>query len=386
MPKVNPAILIWARETAGLSLEDAARKLAVSAERLALLESGERDPTRRQLANMSEKYRRPLLTFYLPEPPKVREKGQDFRTLPGGRLPESEPLLDALLRDVQIRQQLVRAALEETEEDEPLSFVGSADQKAGVDALVISIRKILNISLDEFRAQRTITEAFAKLRAAVERAGVFVVLMGNLGTHHTDVDVSVFRGFALADQVAPFIVINEKDSRAAWSFTLIHELAHIFLGQTGISGYDGEAEIEKFCDSIASRFLLDPGELLRIPVNEAANIESLKDMVGNFSARRNLSRKMVAYNLLRTRLITVAVYRELSDAFDAERAAERVERPRDNRGPDYYIVRRHRIGPGLVSLVKRMVAGGALSTTKAGKVLGVKPTAVDRLIKGHEAA
>ena len=70
--------------------------------------------------------------------------------------------------------------------------------------------------------------------------------MGNLGTHHTDIDVRIFRGFALADDVAPFVVINEKDSRAAWSFTLLHELVHILLGETGISGYNSNAEIERF--------------------------------------------------------------------------------------------------------------------------------------------
>ena len=89
--------------------------------------------------------------------------------------------------------------------------------------------------------------------------------MGNLGSHHSDIDARVFRGFALADPVAPFVVVNEKDSRTAWSFTLLHELAHLWLGQTGVSGYDGEAEVEKFCDAVAARFLLDPQELLQLP-------------------------------------------------------------------------------------------------------------------------
>ena len=79
MPKVNPDILVWARETAGLSEQDAAKKLGLSSpERLEALESGKRDPSRRQLLNMSEKYRRPLLTFYLPKEPKTSNKGRIF--------------------------------------------------------------------------------------------------------------------------------------------------------------------------------------------------------------------------------------------------------------------------------------------------------------------
>lgn len=162
-------------------------------------------------------------------------------------------------------------------------------------------------------------DAFAALRAAAEKAGVFVLLMGNLGTHHTDIDALVFRGFALADHIAPFIVINENDSRAAWSFTLLHELAHVFLGETGISGYDGETEVEKFCDSVAGRFLLDPAELSAIGAKNAVDFEELVRRIDAFAVDRNLSRKMVAYNLLRAGHITRQFYRELSGAFDADR-------------------------------------------------------------------
>lgn len=387
MPTVNPEILIWARETAELSEEEAAKKLGLSGpDRLKALETGERAPSRRQLVNMSEKYRRPLLTFYLPKPPRESDKGQDFRTLPEGQVLGAEGLLDALLRDVHARQGLVRAALEEAEEDEPLPFVGAARIGNGIDALVGSMREVLDFSAEDFHTQRTVTDAFAALRAAAEKAGVFVLLIGNLGSHHTDIDAHVFRGFALADEVAPFIVINENDSRAAWSFTLLHELAHVFLGQTGVSGYDGEAEVEKFCDSVAGRFLLDPAELAKIGLEDAASLEELVELIDAFAGGRNLSRKMVAYNLLRSNLIRGAVYGNLSDAFDADRVAKKRDGKEGGGAPDYYIVRRHRVGPGLVSFVKRMVAGGALTTTKAGKVLGVKPTAVIRLVDGTRAA
>src|SRR5215470_8525273 len=180
MPRVNPEILRWARETAGLSPDEAARKLGMSGEtaidRLAALEKGVRDPTRAMLANMAEKYHRPLLTFYLPKPPLKSDKGQDFRTLPEAPPPGANVLLDALLRDVQARQGLVRAALEEAEDDEPLAFVGSANITDGVDAVVASMRTILGVSLEKFRQQRTADDAFKLLRGGAEGAGVFVLL------------------------------------------------------------------------------------------------------------------------------------------------------------------------------------------------------------------
>jgi Zn-dependent peptidase ImmA (M78 family)/transcriptional regulator with XRE-family HTH domain len=385
MPRVVPQVLIWARETAGLSLEAAAKRLGVSARRLSEFETGEREPTRNQIMAMSKRYYRPLVAFYLSTKPHDAERPQDFRSLPEHPSPGSEALVSALIRDVLSRQYLMKAALQELDEDQTLPFVGSARMAEGADAIVASLQTLLGITREDFRAQNTVDAAFSLLRSATEKAGIFVLLMGNLGTHHTDIDVNVFRGFALADKIAPFIVINEKDSRAAWSFTLLHELVHILLGETGISGYDGKAEIEKFCDTAAAKFLLDRSELSEIRLGDKPDARTLSERVSTFSTARNLSRKMVTYNLLRANLITGAVYQELAAIFDRERKQRRDENESEG-GPNYYVVRRHRLGSGLINSVSRMISAGALTTPKAGLVLGVKPTAVYQLVGQDKAA
>ena len=385
MPRIAPQVLIWARETAGLSVEAAAKKLGVSAQRLAAFEAAEREPTRQQIVAMSKRYHRPLLAFYLPKPPNDAEQPRDFRSLPERPPPGSEALVTALIRDVLARQYLVKSALEELEEDKRLSFVGSMRVADGIDAAVAALQSLLKVTRDDFRAQKSADSAFSILRSGAERAGVFVLLMGNLGTHHTDIDVRIFRGFALADDVAPFVVINEKDSRAAWSFTLLHELVHILLGETGISGYNSNAEIERFCDSVAAGFLLSPAELAQIELADRPGLRVLSDRISAFSNTRNLSRKMVAYNLLRANLISSAAYQELSSSFDAERLRRKEEEDKEG-GPNYYVVRRHRLGSGLIDAVDRMISAGALSTPKAGLVLGVKPTNVYQLIAQGKAA
>jgi hypothetical protein len=86
---------------------------------------------------------------------------------------------------------------------------------------------------------------------------------------------------------------------------------------------------------------------------------------------------MVAYNLLREGLITAGKYQAICAQLDAERAEAAAGRAKGQ--PNYYVVRGHRVGQGLIQLVNRMVAGGALTSTKAGRVLGVKPTAVGRM-------
>lgn len=380
MPKVNPNILIWARETAGFSTEEAAKKLAISEERLLAFETGQSDPSRKQLVNMAERYRRPLLTFYMSSPPKQKQLGQDFRTLPLDQREAAEPILSALIRDVYARQSLIKSALEDADEARVLQFVGSAQMKLGVAEVANSIRRIIHFDRDEFRSQSSVSDAFAMLRECAENAGVFVLLMGNLGTHHTDIDVRAFRGFALADSIAPFVIINEKDAKTAWSFTLLHELAHIWLGQTGVSGYDGEAEVEKFCDQVAAHILLDASELAAIPSVLRNDFDLLLANLSDFAEDRKISRKMVAFNLLSTNRISREMYRRLSHQFDQDRVQAAKSKEKSGSGPDYYVVRRHRMGAGLVNTVRRMIADGAMTTSKAGTVLGVKTTAVPRLV------
>jgi transcriptional regulator with XRE-family HTH domain len=95
---VVPRVLIWARETANLSLEEAAKKLRISARRLASFEAGEQGPTRQQIAAMAKRYYRPLLAFYLASPPREADQPRDFRSLPERPPPGSDALVSALLR------------------------------------------------------------------------------------------------------------------------------------------------------------------------------------------------------------------------------------------------------------------------------------------------
>jgi Zn-dependent peptidase ImmA (M78 family) len=163
-----------------------------------------------------------------------------------------------------------------------------------VDAVANSIVSELKFELQKFRRASTVELAFGYLRRLAEENGVFVLLAGNLGSHHTTIDVSLFRGFALADEIAPFILINDQDSKAAWSFTLLHELAHLWLEQSGISGGWAETRKERFCSDVASKILLpDIIEIGRLDGPIAAKIET----ISKFAENRRISASMVAYRL-----------------------------------------------------------------------------------------
>lgn len=397
MLKVNPEVLRWARKTAGLSLRDAASKIQLGSakgkspeERLASLEAGEALPTRALLVRMSKQYRRPLVAFYLDHPPRKGDRGKDFRTLPDEPSESVEALLDALLRNVKVRQGLISSAIRDEDEPAPLSFVGSIDTPRDVQGLVESIRQELGFSLEEFRAARGPTEAFDVLREAAESAGVFVLLMSNLGSYHSAIPVDTFRGIALADPFAPFIVINDSDSRAAWSFTLLHELAHLWLGQTGVSAGDSRLRVERFCNDVASELLLPSTELAGFDLPADRSLARVAVAVDRFASARNVSRSMVAYRLLRSRKISRKLWDELRKQFRSEWVEHRerlrtVNREKDG-GPDYYVVCRHRLGEALIRVTARMMAAGAITTAKAGQVLGVKPHQIPNLVAGAALA
>ncbi|WP_244831985.1 ImmA/IrrE family metallo-endopeptidase [Caballeronia sp. TF1N1] len=389
MPQVNPEILIWARSTAGLGIDEAAKALQLGgvrqsgSEALEEYEGGGKPPSRPLLLRMAKLYRRPLLTFYLQQPPAKSQRGEDFRTLPGGQAFETAPKLDALVRDVFVRQRLVRSILEDADEAQPLDFVGSITlaQPVAVAAKVICER--LSFDLTAFRGKKSIEDSFNYIRGLTEKLGVFVLLIGNLGTHHTALSTDTFRGFALAEKVAPFIVVNDQDAKVAWSFTLLHELAHIWLGRTGLSGADIEQKIEQFCNDVASEILLPEAEMEAFrPMGD--DRQGLIDAISDFASRRKVSRALVVYRLLKRHQISRKQWLDLAEEFrrqwEVERARKKEQAAESTSGPSYYVVKRHRVGNALVEVTRRAIAEGFVTPTKAGRILGVRPTNVQELV------
>ena len=382
MPSVNPDILIWARETAGFTLEEAVQKLGINdargvaaVDRLAALEAGDVNPTRPMLVKMSKQYHRPLLTFYLSNRPQTGDRGEDFRTLPEAFAETETALVDVVVRDLRARQSLVRNVLEEEDEADRAEFVSSVNMRAGVDVVVQSIVARLNFDLTNYRRQNTTDLAFGYLRAQAEAAGIFVLLVDNLGSYHTEISVEAFRGFALADDVAPFIAINANDSKGALCFTLVHELAHLWLGLTGVSGRAAVRRVEQFCNDVASEFLLPKAELNQLQINVHTPMVAAKEKITAFANARNISSTMVAYKLQKAGAYDFAYFETLRQAYRQDyldQKARNRQRGRETEGgPTYPTIRRHRAGAALVMLVDRMLGSGALTTTKAGKVLGV---------------
>lgn len=391
MPKVNPDIMVWARETAGLTKKDAAKKLGFqdstrssAVEKLARIERGQKEPSRSQLTRMAAQYRRPLLSFYLSKPPRKGDRGVDFRTILQSEDTPEEALLDALIRDIRARQSMVRVIMEDEEEAVPLPFIGSHRIEDGRAAVLASLQALLGLNTADYRARPNASAGFDLLRWRAEEAGIFVLLKGDLGNYKTALDTSVFRGFAIADEVTPFIVINDQDAQSAWSFSLLHETVHLLLGHTGISASNTENRIEKFCNDVAGEFLLPARDMDRLSLNDSRDLGAITEQISTLADAFNVSRAMVAYKALRTDQISQETFNLLRATFHQawleERKHRREQAREQNGGPSYYTIRRHRLGSRIMGLVDRMMAADALSTSRAAQILGVKPRQVQPLL------
>ena len=332
---------------------------------------------------MAKKYRRPLITFYLKDIPPANKLLADFRTLSETVDEVDVGLSDAVVRDILARQILIKGCLEEIGDAEKLIFIDSKKQVDGVASIVSSIKKELRFSLDAFRSEKDPKEAFTYFRTLTENAGIFVILVDNLGNHHSTINVEVFRGFAFADETAPFIAINANDSPSAWSFTLAHELAHLWLGNCGVSGGKPRRNIEKFCNDVASELLLPNHELRYLEIDQRSPLQSAMDQIREFSKERKVSNTLVAYKLYREGSLSFEKYQKFQTVFREffinQRRKEREHRA--GGGPSYYKIRKHRLGKNLLRFVEQMMHEGNLTPTKASKVLGINANKVYTLFE-----
>ena len=246
MPNVNPDILKWARETAGSRLRTR-RKSSTSAKRAC---DPVASPCRlrarraRAIAPFAATHGEAILAgrssrSICRRTPKIGERGQDFRTPPPEHSRAGDALVDALIRDVRARQEMVRTILGDEDEAVRLPFVGSMTLGDGAEtapAINPEHPRRRSGSLSGPTGQASGPRGFAFSREQAERVRIYVLLIGNLGSHHTSLDVETYRGFALADKFARFVVINDQDAETAFGRSRSSTNSGTFGGATGVSG------------------------------------------------------------------------------------------------------------------------------------------------------
>ncbi len=388
---INHSILLWARREANLSPARAASKAGIkdlkargdkeslpSVLRLGRWEEGTDTPTFAQLEKLAKAYRRPVLTFFLPQPPVKETRITDFRTV-GSKVVDSEAFsseFSALLRRIEALQVSLHDLTRQAGAKR-LPFVGSANTHVRPNQVVQSIRTTLGYPLDAQKRLGDSNQVFSDIRAKAEEHGIFALLEGNLGSWHTDIEPEVFRGISISDEFAPLIVVNPNDAKTARIFTLVHELCHIWLGDTGVSNWislniktNSTFDNELFCDQVAAEFLVPHDDL----INEWKQVraDNIKAKIERISYIFAVSTVVVARRILDLGYIDTnyywSYYNECSLEWDRIKNAMRQKKNR----PSYRIRTRSRLGNRLISTVMGAAREGRISELDASRMLNVK--------------
>lgn len=253
---INPALLVWSRMRAGLSRHAVAKGLAAKPEQVTAWETGDRLPTFRQAQHWATVTHVPFGFLFLPNPPEESLPLPDLRTV-GSETPArlSADLLDTL-RGVLQKQAWYLDYLKDQERT-PLPFVGRYSTATSPTEVADDIRRELAVAVES--DQSSGKDYFQGLVMASERIGILVMRSGIVGNNtHRKLDVAEFRGFAISNPLAPLVFINAADVPAARLFTLLHEIAHIWVGSSGISdALPGSPRREEvFCNAVAGEFLV----------------------------------------------------------------------------------------------------------------------------------
>ncbi len=275
---VPPEMLRWACERAGYDVAQIAERMP----QLSAWVRRERQPTLKQLEKLAKLTHTPLGYLFLPEPPDERLPVPDYRTVAGPARGRPSPDLLDTLYTMQRRQAWLRESLVENDV-EPLAFVASAGLADEPGVVGREMRRALGLDGGWAAGVRTWQDAVGELRRAIEQLGVMAVINGVVGNNtHRRLSVVEFRGFALTDPYAPLIFVNGADAKSAQMFTLAHELAHIWLGAEGLSGFEallpGGTDVEEWCNRAAAELLVPARELRarwREVSREASPLEAL---------------------------------------------------------------------------------------------------------------
>jgi len=245
---VTPELLVWARESAGLSVQDMAEKLKTTLERVEQWEAGERHPTLPQARKWANATRRPLVVLYLAEVPKDFSPLRDFRRFDATEDLVMSPGLLFQIREAHERREIFAALLEEAEE-ESSSFTLTASSDEEPEVVGGRVRDFLGVTLERQKRWKQKYEPLNGWKRAIEDRGVLVF-------QSTRVDLNEMRGFSIAAQTLPVIVLNPGDSPRARAFTLLHELAHLAIRQAGVCDLEVDQGIEAFCNKVAAATLV----------------------------------------------------------------------------------------------------------------------------------
>ena len=357
---VDANMLTWAVSRAGFDLDEFIEKVP----NLEKWINGEKKPTVKQLEAFSKKVHLPFGYLFLHEPPTENIPIPFFRTNGSKNQKVNLNVYDTILL-IQQRQDWLRDYLKDNE-FKNLPFVGKYNGVYNVSAIVNDIRQTLGLSENWASQLGSWEEAQNYLIETIEDKGIITVFNGVVENNgYRKIPVDECRGFVLVDDIAPFMFINNADSKSAQMFTIVHELAHIWTGHS--AGFDfrklqpADDPIEILCDQVAAEFLV-PENAFNEKWNANPNIRSA-------SRYFKVSEIVIARRALDTGKLSKAKFFEFYNEY-LNREFNKKEN--QSTGGNFYATTRKRLSVTFANHIKNAVKTGQLLYRDAYKLTSLK--------------
>lgn len=368
---INSNLIEWAITRAGFRLEE----FFVKNPRVEEWIKGNKYPTIKQLEEFTHKVHVPFGYLFLNEPPQEELNIPFFRT-GKGKIKKASLNIYHTVQMLQERQSWLTDYLTESGYDD-LSFVGSFQENDDYKEIVKDIRKTLELSQSWAKEFQTWEETLDFLTRKVEEIGIIVTFNGVVGNNtRRKIDVEECRGFVLVNNKAPFLFINSADAKAAQMFTLIHEIAHIWLGES--AGFDNDNmlpaddPIEKLCDKVAAEFLVPEihfRELWRTTQNFRTLSRNLK-----------VSPIVIARRALDLKLITKADFFEFYNSY-----IKSFQLKKENQAPggNFYATAKKRVSLRFANYVNNAVKENNLLYRDAYRLTNLKGNTYETFVNEY---
>ncbi len=329
--------------------------------------AGRASPSLKQIEDFARASRVPVGFLFLKEPPEEHLPIADLRTFEGRGVQTPTPdLLDTIYL-CQRRQAWYQEYAEETGE-EPRDFIGSTSLRAPPEKAAARIGSILGFAVADRKACPTWSDALRLFVEKAEAVGVLVMVSGVVGSNNTrKLDPQEFRGFALADKLAPLVFINGADTKAAQMFTLAHELAHLWLGESAVSNaglaVSAMQSVEAWCNSVAAELLVPLVELRKQLVGDGQVLSKVNALARVF--------KVSTLVILRRLMDAGRINRQqFQTAYETEVA--RLVGLRRSGGGNFYLTQAARLSRRFARAVVTSTLEGQTLYRDAFQMLGIK--------------
>lgn len=386
---VKESLLRWALERSNKSPDELSNKQNLH--KLNDWLAGTRKPTRPQLEAFAKATYTPFGYLLLSKPPREQPSTiPHFRTMKSSKIPKRSIDLEDAIKIVEQRQQWVRDYLLEIGAD-PLEFVGSSSIHDSPIKVSNKIRAKLGLAQDWTAAHANWKSALKHLENKIEELRIFLSIssMVQHDTHRL-LNPKEFRGFVLVDGYAPFVFVNSADIGGAQMFTLAHELAHVWVGESAsfdlrrlTSNPDFKLEIA--CNKIAAEFLV-PSKELRRHWNKF--VELSEDPYKAISRYFKVSRIVAARRALDTKCVSQAKFDEFYDNYMQQAQKKRLEskEQQDGRGyPSFYATATRRIGKRFIRTLSAAVGERKVLYREAYSLTGLSSESFDKIVSGVES-